>query len=330
MRIVYLPLEPLDRRYTKQWWGWFKEVFEAEGVDYLYVYPKEVEVREPSPREFLDIRDTSIWKFMQLIELFRREHLEEDDVVFLADGEFWGSEALAYYRQFSGRRFKIASVWHAGTYDTADLTFIKGCEGFGKYFELGWFEMTDKIFVASAWHKQLLQTKRMVPKAKIAVTGLPADVEGLNAKYGQNPSIPNRIVFAGRLAWEKGYDVVKKLRREGFDIYATLEHDLSKEQYYDMLSRASVLFSPARQETFGYAVVEALSMNVPVVVPDGLSYTDYVPYWMRYDGWEMMLYLLKRFMKRGKHPNLYRFVQKYQYQAVIKKMVDEMRGLVNG
>jgi len=316
MTIYYLCLEPLENRYTKQWYIWFKEVAKEEGIDLEYI-EGEVTYSQTDSKNFLDFRHTFIYKFSQLKKLFEKE-IKDEDVIFVADGEYPGLEALEYYRRFYDKKFKIVTIWHAGTYDYTDLTYQKGLEYIGKNIEEVIFAISDAIFVATEFHKNLIVRNRIVDKDKIYVTGLPADVERLNQLYS-NLEKDGDIVFAGRLTWEKGIDVIERLEKR-YKIVKTSERPRPKEEYYQLLARSKLLLSPARQETFGYSVVEAMAMNTPVLVYDGLSYVEYVPKELRVPSYFIEDWIEKIEKYAGKKMNLAQYVMKYDYKRVIKTM----------
>lgn len=322
MTIYYLPLEPIDKRYTKQWYDWFREVFEMEGVNYKYIDGEKVEQNVGS-KFFLDMKNTFVWKFEQLKRLFR-EDIEDGDVIFVPDGEYPGLEALMYFKKFYNVDFGIATIWHAATYDHWDLTYQVGLERIGAKLEEVWFDISDVVFVATNYHKKIICERRMVSKNKIKVTGLPVDVEGLQKYKSEERDID--IVFTGRLSYEKGIDVVEKIRKwaneKGYKMILTQEHNFSKEEYYRILGRSKVIVAPSRQETFGYGVVEAMAMDVVPVVPNGLSFTDYVPEIWRYNNEEEMFERIEKGIENAGELNFKKYVEKYQYQKVINRMLD--------
>jgi len=49
---------------------------------------------------------------------------------------------------------------------------------------------------------------------------------------------------------------------------------LSKEQYYSELSKSKLMLSTTIEENFGYCIVEALTLNTPVLVPNDYSHPE--------------------------------------------------------
>ena len=68
-----------------------------------------------------------------------------------------------------------------------------------------------------------------------------------------------------------------------FSFFYTLEHNFSKEEYYDLLSRAKVVVSFALQENFGFSVAEAVYLGCVPVVPNRLVYPEFYAEQYLYD-----------------------------------------------
>src|SRR6185369_17205567 len=86
---------------------------------------------------------------------------------------------------------------HAGTYDPFDFLTKKGMQVWGKDLENSWLQIVDKIFMATKFHKQLLEETRTVDPNKVIVTGHPMyHMHGVTEKE-------NICVFPHRLDSEK-------------------------------------------------------------------------------------------------------------------------------
>lgn len=311
MTLYFLPLEPIDMRYTKQWYSWFAEVFNSYGLDWQYI---EGNCREqiPATGSWLDFEHTWEWKFAQLHRLFAKP-LAEHDWIFLPDGEFPGIEAVEYWRRLAGKKVNVAAYWHAGTYDPWDLTSQRGLGKVGKKLEEVWFEITDLIFVATSYHRDLIIEQREVEAGKVKVVGGLIDVEGLQAYRS-----PQRwgMVFTGRLSVEKGIETIQELERDyHISIYKTQANKLAKDDYYRKVASFTHVIAPSLQETFGIGVAEGMALGLTPIVPNGLSFTDYVPAGYRYNNIEEILDIYK------KRADLKQCVERYQYQHVIGEML---------
>jgi hypothetical protein len=227
---------------------------------------------------FLDVSGTNYYKALQLAEICKRCYegqIKNNDVFLFHDLWYPGLEMLAYIRDGMGINFKIAGILHAGSYDPHDMLAQKGMGWWAKSIEEGWMRFIDRIFVATDFHKRMLITSRDVNPNKIVVTGLPS-------YYEQHSSIKkeNIVVFPHRLDKEKNPHLFDDLRRVGIGFekgwrYAkTKTLCTTKQGYYDFLEKTKIAVSFANQETWGYAMQEALfARNIPVV-PDRLSYVE--------------------------------------------------------
>jgi glycosyltransferase involved in cell wall biosynthesis len=318
--LYYLPLEPLENRYTIDWWWQFDKIFKKHRVKYVKI-DGDVKTESTDGVNFLDWNTTFQYKFNQLSKLFSYD-LKDDDWIFVADGEFPGLEALEYYRKMTKKKFKIASIWHAGTYDINDMTFKNGLEKIGKPMEEVLFDICDKIFVATNYHKKLISDNRMVDKDKIIVTGLPIDYYGLR-KYKND--LKHGIIFTGRLAPEKGLDIINELENKALHIHKAIQFNYNKKTYLNRLGMSKIVIAPSKQETFGYGVVEGMAMDCYPIVPNGLSFIDYVPREYRYDDKPNLSFISDLMIKKS--INLGKYVKKYDYNIVIKNMLKQM-GLI--
>lgn len=323
MTLFVLALPPYEMRYTVQWAKWFDECLKKNKIDYEIINGTVLQ-NSLSGKSFLNIRDTMYWRSTQMAELASKVKI--GDTVFSMDGEFLTLDAMAYLSNMElNHTLNLYSFWHAGTYDTYDMTFYSDCEYFASHLEKGQMNLCKKIFVGSEWHKQLITNtrRRNGVYTSISNIGVPVDVEGLHQR-GMKTKDKSGIVFTGRLADEKGYLIIKSLRAKGFDIFCTQEHMLPKEEYYDVLCKSKIVLAPSEQETFGIGVVEAIACGCIPIVPNRLSFLDYVPLEYRYDMNSSIAGMIGTFNSKEVDEQLYVGIQKYQYGNVIKNLLHEM------
>ena len=281
-KIFYVPIEPYEERYTGQWYRWFGAAFKELGIDYEYIDAERL-TDTIVDGQVLDVYGTNFYKASQLMVLIgklKAGKIKDGDVIFLADLWFPGVEMLAYIRNMTRVNFKIFGIFHAGTWDRNDFTFKTGMRKWGKYIEAGWIRLADKIFVATEYHKELIiEHNARINRNKIIVTnGLPFEAHEVRREVPKE----NIVVFPHRLDVEKRPDLFDGIVMAIKAHYPHLKWKFlktktcckTKEEYYQLLGKAKIAISFAEQETFGYAMLEAVANGCVPIVPNALSYEE--------------------------------------------------------
>jgi len=277
MGLLFVPIERLPERYSDQWFSWFMRAFQELGVRVRVVGDTE-KTHAISSGEFLDVFGTMEFKAAQLIEIMQVIRGGFAGTVFFMDLWFPGLEMLAYVRDTLGLRFRVSGILHAGTYDPEDFLSRSGCGSWGNLLEQSWFDFVDKIFVSTPAHRDLLTRTRAGVRGKIDLVRFPVFCD---AERRGRPK-ENLVVFPHRLAPEKHPEVFRaverifKQRNPHWPVQFVRSKDVcqTKEEYYDLLARAKVVFSSATQETFGIAIQEGVNLGAWPVVPRSLCYPD--------------------------------------------------------
>ncbi len=281
MRVFGVPIEPLDERYSIQW----KEWFDPDTHRWVDGSPLTDRIETG---HFLDVHGTHFYKASQIQALARMLHdreIHDGDWVFFHDLWFPGLEALAYIRSAVGPKFRIAGCLHAGTWDPWDFLSLRGMQTWSRGFERTLFDIADLIFVATDYHRMLIQkTFGDLVTRRIRVTGFPI--------YPQSqlevPKEKGLVVFPHRLDPEKQPDhfntMAKIFEGRGYRFVMTKDVCQTKSDYYNLLARAEFAVSFAQQETWGIAMQEALFAGAVPVVPDRLSYQEMYPMAFRFRG----------------------------------------------
>jgi len=300
MRIINVPIESIENRYSSLWNTWFPLEFIEEKVGFTTIYPQPL-TDKITKGAFLDVCGTNYFKALQLSELCKKLYdgdIKDGDVIFFHDLWFPGIEMLAYIRDALGLKFKIAGCLHAGTYDPWDFLTQKGMSRWAHELEESWFEFYDAIFVATQFHKNLITENRVVDERKIHVTYFPI----YPIEY---PKIEkeDQIVFPHRLHAEKDPN--------SFDYWATLMEDdnwqwvktfdtcPTRDKYIETLASSRIAVSFAFQETWGIAMQEAVLCDCIPLVPNKLSYPEIFPGVFRYDNLREGEHQLQYFMTKS-------------------------------
>ncbi len=280
MNTLYiLTLEPIEKRYTKQWHNYFKKEFKKYIKKVVYI-DGTIQNDIIKNGRFLDINQTNIWKSEQIIsiaKLFQKNKIKQNDYFLFLDGWHFGITALKYMSQLNKIQIKIFAYWHAGTWDPNDFITQAGLRTWAKNNEKGWLEACDKHFVATNYHKELIQKyfKDKSISNKIYVIGFPMDWQK-ETSIVKIKNKENLIIFPHRIDKEKQPDkfiaLLNKLSKFKGEI--TITKTKTKKEYYNILAKSKYCFSANLQETFGIGTVEATMFNVIPIVPDRLSYVE--------------------------------------------------------
>lgn len=297
-----LPIEPIEERYSADWYRWWPEVMRRYGLQ-VRVYDGD---RLAGPLrgaaiqrgQFLDAVDTHYYKATQLARFCKSVDLgdvQSGDVVLLLDGWSPAVTSLAYIRDVAGIQFKIVLVLHAGTWDPQDHLSRCGLRPWAKHVEAGWMRAADRILLATSYHRDLiLQYTDEYVADRIAVTGFPLELDEIASYARPWAERPMQVVFPHRLAPEKRPDWFSLLREEYERAYPAdrvrwvRTQDLlvvgepTKPTLYRTLGESRVAFSAALQETWGIVQLEAWFLGAAPVVPDTLSYRELYPLESRY------------------------------------------------
>lgn len=276
--IINIPIEKYEERYTEQWSRWFPDSYKELGLSFIDIQG-EVLTDKVINGQVLDYYGTNYFKFsqlMKLIKMIRENEITDEDILFFHDLWFPGIEALQYIRNMSGKKFQIWGILHAGTWDKNDFTYKTGMRNWGKYLERSWFQFFDKVFVGSLFHKELITKNNKGIKTEIIVSGLPFKAEEV-VRISEKENI---VVFPHRLDSEKQpqlFDKMKKILEKKYpnwQFVKTKDITKTKEEYFQLLGKSKIAVSFAKQETFGYAMLEAIANGCIPIVPNDLSYAS--------------------------------------------------------
>jgi glycosyltransferase involved in cell wall biosynthesis len=271
--IYFFPIEPLEERYSLQWLGWFLKAFQKSGKPFKVI--GDLSRRKITIGEFLDVYDTIRYKARQIAE-FLYCYRGEECTIFLMDGWFSGIEGLFYVRDNAKVKIKIKCILHAGTWDPNDFISQNGCGVWAKNIEYSWLKQYDEIFVATNYHKTLIENY-FNDKFNITIVDFPV----VDPDFECNKK-ENIVVFPHRLAKEKQpevFDEVARLYKNRYPndnvvFIKTKDVCKTKDEYYKLLAKAKVSFSSALQETFGIAMLESVKFGCIPVAPNRLSYPE--------------------------------------------------------
>ena len=288
-KIIYLPLEHIESRYTTHMDRDISNYLDNLDRECIKVYPDIPVPTSMKAGSFLDAEFTIRFKAAQIEEvarLYREDVIDSGDVIWSSD--LWHPglpESIAYMNYFAKKDVKLRGLIHAGSF--TDTDFVRDMERWAKNFEDTLFDIADEIYCGSDFIKNDIIKKRLINPDKLVVTGFPLDTENLD-KVEKKPK-EDIVIFSGRNVDEKQPWLFKQMEDRLGDVHGgtqfinTLEHNFSKEEYYDLLSRAKVVVSFALQENFGFSIAEAVYLGCVPVVPNRLVYPEFYSEQYLYD-----------------------------------------------
>ncbi len=279
--ILFMPIEPIEERYSEQWLRWFTESFEKNNIPFeTFGGTKTVKIKDG---EFLDSAYTNIYKLEQAQEVCRYIDANRDKSFTVFCLDTWNPCLLniAYMRDTLGLDIKIKSMIHAGVYDPHDYLSKKPNKFWKSQLERSLYFAHDEIFIATDFHRELfIKSHPLADKGKrFTKVDWPVAETKDRFKWEEKQDL---VVFPHRLADEKRPDLFDELSERYSKTYPddkltflkTVECCTNKDQYYSLLDEAKFAISFANQETFGIAMQEAVNRGCIPLVPNRLSYSE--------------------------------------------------------
>lgn len=285
--IYILALEPLDTRYTGEWFTSLPALISSKATDFkveqITGIGEGYEGASTTKGAFLNFSDTNIWKSNQLIkvaELFQRNLVKPGDKFLVADA--WNPAILniKYMSELLDIPVEIHSIWHAGSYDPNDFLGRKIHDKHWSYnAERSMFYASNYNYFATEYHKDLLLHNLHVHNidgVKAIRSGLPFEYLYEKISPFREPTKDNLILFPHRIAPEKNIEIFKDLEQAlpDYKFIVCQEENLSKYDYHTLLGKAKIVFSANLQETLGISCYEGMCTDAIPMVPDRLSYKE--------------------------------------------------------
>lgn len=276
MEVIFAPIERMEERYSAQWHDWFMRDFHDAGImPYVVGGDSKVKIQDG---EFLDVFKTNRYKASQMDEIIRVIKKARSAVVFFMDLWFPSIEMIAYIRDCLNLDIKIVGILHAGTWDEHDFLTKSGVAKWGKSFERSIIDIADEIYVATNFHKTMIEKYFESSFSKIKIVKFPVFYSD---RLYNNRNRQNLVIFPHRLADEKQPQVFIELEKRYVSKYGrdtrfirTKDICKTKKEYYTLMSNSRCVFSSALQETFGIAMLEGVNCGCIPVAPNRLSYVE--------------------------------------------------------
>jgi hypothetical protein len=304
-RIIYLPLEPYEERYTLQLRTWNETRFKERNVPYLIVDGRTLrEDKEIKTGQVLDAHGRCYWSMTQMAELVRLMEAGEitaNDVVFSEDLFQPGYESLPYIisQLPEDMKPKVFTRNLAQSIDPDDFVFP--WRNWMRDFESLVSKTCDGILMANTEMGPHMRIALL--EAPLYVTGLPFDKNEVRGRVGPLKTLRSRkkrIIYSSRFDHEKqpdffmdlieksdfverGYEfwilTGSKTLRSTHEAYVTraraleaagklvIKTGLQKSEYYEILADSQLQFNCARQDWQSNTLNEASALGTLSLCP---------------------------------------------------------------
>ena len=335
-------LEPYEGRYTLQLTDWTEQAYKKRKIDYVIVPGTTIDdSKSIVTGQVLDAHGRSFFamsQMMNLVQMMKAGEITSSDIIFFEDMFQPGIEALPYILQQSPEKYrpKIFLRCLAQSIDPDDFVHVWGMSKWMSLYEELCNEIPNVTILAS--NEEMVANMRIANwKAPIYnISGLSFGKEEVQSRVEQKPFVERkqRVVFGARWDQEKQpqffMDLAQAYKKKHSDTefaicsggplrsnhafyvdearhladkgIITINENLKKNDYYNILADSRVLFNCALQDWTSNTVSEADSLGCNVLFPAYRSFPEvfsndhtrmYVP-WSQEDAMNKLEILLSK------------------------------------
>lgn len=312
MNLFYFPLEPVKSRYTFQLSNlWMPHSFKQFDWNVITIEGEELKEKDIKVGHVLDSIGRSIYSFSQ-VRNFLENYLDKglvknNDVIFFQD--FWTPGIEAIYYALDLHKIKVRTYSQLWAQSVDEYDFMYQMKNWCRPFELGIdkIHQSGGIFVASTIHKEQLKLAGF--ESPIHVMSLPVDDDNVKNSICKKEIVKKKqILFSSRMNTEKNplfmietAKIFLELNKDYVWICTTsspkfrsdddfvlqelykfansnsrfvLKENLSKEEYYELLSESEIQFNSSLQDYVAFTMIEAVIFNCKLVYPNFRSFPE--------------------------------------------------------
>jgi len=291
MTVFLIDLEAVETRYTGEWKRHVPALLRKAGHNVQIISGPTDIPSATTPGAFLNFGGTNIYKSSQVEQmgrLFCSGAVKPGDHFLFTDAWHPGIINLKYMSELLNIPVVTHGLWHAGSYDPQDfLGRLVGDKPWVRHAEKSYFHAFDHNYFATEFHIELFAhnllnidfetaTLSYVEKGKIVRTGWPMEYMDSTLTVYKNMPKRDLILFPHRIAPEKQVEIFRDLATHlpEYEFVVCQDHQLTKNEYHNLLGEAKIVFSANLQETLGISCYEGAVVDAIPMVPDRLSYTE--------------------------------------------------------
>jgi len=287
MKTIFLvPIEPIDSRYTKQWYENIPKII-GDRITELKLDPWEVvtvagegATNGTTDGAFLDFAATNYYKAAQvqaISELFMHGRVKPGDKFLVTDAWNFAITAIRYMSDLLEIPVEIHGIWHAGNYDPTDILGMKMQKDWPPHQERAWYYACDYNWFATNFHRSMfLKNLGICDAFKAHRSGQPHEYIIPQLEDLLDTPKQDKVIWPHRYNADKQPKIAEELKTD-FNMIITAKMGLNKEAYYRELASSKVIFSCALHENLGISIMEAVLSGVIPVLPDRCSYAEMYP-----------------------------------------------------
>lgn len=287
-------IEPLESRYTQQWYDHVPTLLADNLGDQFNIVQIDGIQKNTSvtPGAFLNFSDTNYWKSSQLcnfLDQYNSGLTTPNDQFIFTDA--WNPTIIQikYMNDLLSNNWIINGLWHAGSYDKWDfLGRLVGDKPWVNHTEQALFHAIDHNYFATYFHIELFARTHgdqeypydwvdsQLGTNKIVRTGWPMEYMASTLSNYQDTPKRDLILFPHRIAPEKQVDIFRDIAASlpQYEFIVCQDKSLTKDAYHKLLAESKIVFSASLQETLGISPYEGAIVGAIPLMPSRLSYPE--------------------------------------------------------
>lgn len=279
MKTLYIvPIEPIDQRYTKQWYENIPKLIGARVTEPWEIIT--IDGKQPktgtTTGAFLDFGVTNIYKASQVQDIaarFSRGEVKPGDKFLVTDAWNFTITAIRYMSELMDIPVEIHGIWHAGAYDPTDILGMKMGKGWSANQERAWYYACDYNYFATNFHKDMFINNLAVNGNRAFRSGQPHEPIIAQLSAYQDQEKHAMVMWPHRYNADKQPEIAEDLNND-INVLITQKLKLTKDEYYKTMGGAAAIFSCALHENLGISVMEGTLAGAIPIVPDRASYSE--------------------------------------------------------
>jgi hypothetical protein len=276
-------------RYQEWWWTQIPKEFEARGFEVLVVGKGAVDAikERRSAAEMFSPIDQSIELEAEQIKEYMKLELRDDDILFWADISFPGIFGHVLFHKRPKRMYAFCHATSMNHYD-----YYEPVRAYKYPIEKGICGLFDKIFVGSKYHRAKLGWKNIM----VTYLPFPPMKDDINITSMNRPV---SIMSASRPSIQKVDSQLEKQIEDAFCLKIQRHTSKTWFEYFWNLSLSKILLITAREDTFGYQIVDAILNNCIPLARNSFAYPELLPREYLYDSKEELILKIDNILNMG-------------------------------